>query len=260
MKEIILQFIRFRTLWAYRFNDWRNVPIKECGENLVPLPIHQKYPFYAKEMGLTQDERVFLREEVYDRYLVARDFVARRGYDLVVYDGWRSLDVQKNLFWIYLKEFTVERFHLQEKFSKTKTPREIQECFNSLPEDTQEVLREANRTFVSWPSDHLEKPSPHFTGGSVDVWLHRDGHPVNMGVPFDFMEIEAGAFWHLKFFKPKTNIKITREVAERRTLLVYAMWSAGFSCYPPEFWHYNYGNQMDAMVKGCFAKYGPIAP
>jgi len=38
------------------------------------------------------------------------------------------------------------------------------------------------------------------------------------------------------------------------------MTKAGFSCYGPEIWHFNHGNQMDSLVKGGMAAYSYIEP
>ncbi len=97
------------------------------------------------------------------------------------------------------------------------------------------------------------------TGGAIDVWLYQDGVPVNMGVPFDWMEENAGAFYHFRMNRPRFKGN-DGNICERREVLLVAMVEAGFSCYGPEIWHFNYGNQMDALVKGGSAIYSYIEP
>lgn len=114
--------------------------------------------------------------------------------------------------------------------------------------------------FVSWPSSDVASPSPHTTGGAVDVWLRDEsGKLVNLGVPFDWMEEDAGAFYHLKLHR-KPFQGNDQKISWRRSALVYSMAHAGFSCYGPEIWHFNYGNQMHALVSGLTPCYGYIEP
>jgi D-alanyl-D-alanine dipeptidase len=256
---VYAQIIRVRTLLAYRGKSWRNLPIKESNESLVVVPAEMCHSFYCLEMKLTDDPVIFLRKSTLDMYLDARRIVLSLGYDILVYDGWRSLVLQENLFWYYLKKFTVARFNVQEKFANAESPQEIEDLFNQLPESLRMSMKEANRTYVSWPSSNPLSPSPHSTGGSIDVWLYRNGQPLNLGVPFDWMDDEAGAFYHLKTGRKKFfgNDGV---VCSNRNILLYAMSKAGFSCYGPEIWHFNYGNQMDALVKGNVARYSYIEP
>ena len=73
------------------------------------------------------------------------------------------------------------------------------------------------------------------------------------------MEVDAGAFYHLKR-KRKPFLGNDRAISARREVLLYAMIKAGFTCYGPEIWHFNYGNQMDALVRGGPARYSYIEP
>ncbi|MGK2848543.1 MAG: M15 family metallopeptidase [Minisyncoccota bacterium] len=264
MNRIVLglkaQLIRFKTLSAYRFRgDWRNIPIKESEEPLVQVDRLLCYPFYAVEMSLTDDFRIFLRKSVLDKFLVARSIVQQQGFDLHVYDGWRPVSVQENLFWTYLKKFTVSKFHLEGIFKEAVTADEIKAVFDGLSPPTREMLKQANRSYVSWPSDDPMQPSPHLTGGSVDVWLYKNGSPVTLGVPFDWMEENSGAFYHLKL-RRKRFPGNDRAVSLHRNILLDAMTRAGFSAYGPEIWHYNSGNQMDALVTGGAAIYSVAEP
>jgi D-alanyl-D-alanine dipeptidase len=209
-------------------------------------------------MKLHGDHRVFLRVAVYQKYLKARKLVADAGYELVVYDGWRSVELQENLFWYYLREFTSDRYGLASEFAHCTSSSMIREVFLQLPATMQETLRAANRTYVSWPSKDIHSPSPHATGGAIDVWLHKDGKPVNLGVPFDWMEEDAGAFYHLK--RKRRYFPGDATICARRSLILLSMWNAGFSCYGPEIWHFNCGNQMDALVTGGDARYSYIEP
>lgn len=257
--NLVLYYHYFVTVLAYKMGDWRKLPIEESYEQLVEINPDFTFPYYSKEMRLTSDSRVFLRKNVALNFFKAREIVGRYGYELVIYDGWRSLEVQENLFWFYLKDFTAKKFGRENDFLEARTSDEIKKNFHLLPKDLQVTLKEANRKYASWPSSDLRCPSPHYSGGAIDVWLFRNGEPVSLGVPFDWMEEDAGAFFHLKFFRKKIQ-PYDRVISRRRSILLWSMIRAGFTCYPPEFWHFNFGNQMDSLVNHHVAKYGPIFP
>lgn len=250
----------WKTVRAYSGGrNWRSLPVQECGEPLVLVPKEFSYPFYVHEMRIADDERVFIRERLFEMFLQARSNLLHEGLELKIYDGWRSILLQENIFWLYLKQFTAKRFSLEDHFFKACTPSEIRDVFSDLPEVTRVIMREANRQYVSWPSADPSCPSPHATGGSIDVWPYKDGQPVNLGVPFDWMEKDAGAFYHLKLIRKRFpgNDKL---VVKNRNLLLWAMAKAGFSCYGPEIWHFNFGNQMDSLVTGKTAIYSYKEP
>ncbi|HHH12558.1 MAG TPA: hypothetical protein ENJ77_01630, partial [Candidatus Moranbacteria bacterium] len=159
-----VQYERFRTLNAYKSGDWRNVPIEENGDPLVPVPDECKYPFYAIELKLSDEQTVCLRKQVLRQFMYARRLVRELGYDLIIYDGWRSVELQTKLFWYYMKLFTVDKFSLSHLFGECQTPGDVEKLFLSLPLPTQTALKEANRSYVSWPSVDPLCPSPHSTG------------------------------------------------------------------------------------------------
>jgi D-alanyl-D-alanine dipeptidase len=238
--------------------DWKQLPIQENGERMVEVPPGFCHPYYAVEMKLTQDTRLFLRREVFSRFLKANALVGQEGFELRVYDGWRPVSLQKNLFWHYMREFTAAKFNMAAKFAG-QPYNVVEELFGQLPPDQQVTMKAANRIYVSWPSDDPNAPSPHATGGSIDVWLYQNGIPCDLGVPFDWMEEDAGAFYHLKWKRNRFKTNEAR-VIRHREILVLAMVDAGFTCYPPEIWHYNYGNQMDSLVRARTAIYSYTEP
>jgi len=198
-----IQKLRFDTLRAYRSGDWRKIPIKENGQSLVQVPEAMVFPYYARVMKLVPDERIYLREEAFEKVLRAQSWLQARGFDLMVYDGWRSVELQENLFWYYMRAFTANKFDQKEQFDQLDSFDSIRDYFKSLPPELQAVMHEANRTYVSWPSKDPTAPSPHTTGGAVDIWLFEEGKAANLGIPFDWMEEDAGAFYHLKLRRKK---------------------------------------------------------
>lgn len=265
MMNTALQITRVETVSSYRSGtDWRKLPIKECNERLVKIPGFLAYPYYARHMNIGADTTMYLREGVLDKVLAAQKFIKELfSLDLMVYDAWRSYEVQEELFYLYLKKFTLQNFRqdIQDAFAAAETTRDIKAIFDLLLPEIQDELIKANRRYVSWPSREKEKPAPHATGGAVDVWLHYGNQAIDLGVPFDHMEKNAGAFYHLKFFRKRFAKE--KLVTQARSAMLFAMLclkDSGFSAYPPEFWHFNYGNQMDSLVTKEVAKYGYIEP
>lgn len=258
-EEVMMQMIASQTTRANLSGDWKNVPILENNEPLEKVPWAISVPYYSRVMQLVDCEDLYLRKTVLSRLIRARGKLLCFGYDLRVYDGWRSTELQENLFWFYLKQFTLNSFpQTQILFENAREVSEIKNRFYQLSPTTQEALRKANCKYVSWPSKNASFPSPHSTGGSVDVWLFKDNRPLDLGVPFDWMEETAGAFFHLR--KDRVKFPNDEDVCRYRTRLILAMVEAGFTCYEPEFWHFNLGNQMDGLVKKTNACYSYIEP
>lgn len=254
-----LESIRRATEAAYMGN-WRDVPIVECGEPLVKVDEGDAHSWYHRVMSLTDTPDVYLRQGTYEKFLAARNTLRGAGYDLKVYDGWRPINLQENLFWHYLVRFTAVDFGLASHFVNCQTSEDVKAVFKEMPEAVRTAMDKANRNYVSWPSSNPAQPSPHSTGGAVDVWLFEDGKPADLGVDFDWMEDNAGVFHHLMEAPTWTTSGDDSKIQLNRELLIGAMHGAGFSLYPYEVWHYNDGNQMDAVVTGGPARYGYIQP
>ncbi|MDN6180573.1 MAG: D-alanyl-D-alanine dipeptidase, partial [Halomonas subglaciescola] len=113
------------------------------------------------------------------------------------------------------------------------------------------TLTTHTREFVSLPSRAPHAPSPHLTGGAVDVTLcDSDGLPLDMGTRFDeaVPESHAAALEGQPFCQAREN----------RRLLYHAMGAQGFTNLPSEWWHFDYGDQLWAHYRGeSQALYGP---
>jgi zinc D-Ala-D-Ala dipeptidase len=252
-----LRDVYVRTVRAFQ-SSYYDVPIQECGERLVKVARNHSYSWYSHEMSLIHTPDIFLRETVYGMFLTARDTLQEQDFDLKVYDGWRSVELQEALFWHYMHLFTVDALGYAKYFAGCKSGKEVKAAFKQLPELEQARLKQENRKYVSWPSKDSERPSPHATGGAIDVWLYKNGKPATLGVPFDYMKESAAAFYHLKHPSTSWPEGNRAEVRRNRELLLRAMVGAGFNCYPHEIWHFNYGNQMSALVNNEVACYGYI--
>lgn len=259
---------------------WKELPIAENNEPLVPLGPFSAYPQIFQD-AIYQGERAsspygrdelegalltpFVREGVAEKLAKAAEFLPE-GYALMVWDSYRTLEVQKSLY---------DDFYEQLIEKKSLTP--------------EEATIEAQR-FVSLPSSDPKKPSPHNTGGAVDLtlvkftpeaweemkklneqlksddWktiytaelrrqqlLREQSAPVNMGTVFD----EVAPQTETRYYETKANpTPAEQEIRDNRRILFHALEKAGFSNYPDEWWHFDSGNQFAAIRTGQPAVYG----
>lgn len=219
--------------------EWGHVsalPITECGERLVPMSLAPEpikvFPAYAR-LGIPGAvPECFVREGVYRALLHA----ARQlpdGIGMVVLDGWRPWRVQQYLF---------------------DTLHEAIHHHHPALDDGELMVR--TREFVSLPSRDPMAPSPHLTGGAVDVTLcDADGMPLDMGTQFD----EALPASHTDHFETLPALSSAQcQARNNRRLLYHVMREAGFTNLPSEWWHYDYGDQLWAHYSGGgVARYGP---
>ncbi len=210
---------------------WVRLAITECGEPLVPLSRLAPLRLVV-EPRYWQDGLPGALPEAYARLSVARRLLRAAaslpdGWRLVVLDAWRPLAVQQALYDGWCRELRRRR-----------------------PEATAaEIAAEAAR-YVAPPSSVPDQPSPHATGGAVDVALQdAAGAEVPMGTPFDAFEPAA----RTRHFEERlaAGARLTsrqRQWLRHRRLLYHALTRAGLTNYPEEWWHFEYGR----------AQYGPI--
>lgn len=128
--------------------------IREIGEPLVPVPAEvRQFPVYWQESWRGARQDLFVRAGVGDR-LVSAAAALPVGFDLVVLDAWRTLELQVALFDHYYG-------------GSGSTP-----------------------GYVSGLDDEDRVP-PHFTGGAVDVTLSWEGQPLALGTQFDSLDERA---------------------------------------------------------------------
>ncbi|HLH24563.1 MAG TPA: M15 family metallopeptidase [Chloroflexota bacterium] len=210
---------------------WRGVAARECGEPLVALTD------YAPDR-IAVDARYHAAgypgalPDCYARVGVARRLAAAAallpaGWRLVVFDAWRPQTVQRHLFDRYLADLRREQ-----------------------PEASDAALRALAARYVAPPSADAAHPSPHATGGVVDLsLLDASGALVPMGTAFDAFEARA----YTRYFEERREADEPLTLAEEgclrnRRILFHALRRVGFTNYPAEWWHYEYGG----------SRYGPL--
>lgn len=146
------------------------------------------------------------------------------GLQLVLLDGWRSIELQQEL---YEREYAVQVAKLGRQMLST--------------EEEAYVAIETQR-YVSLPSLSPDVPSPHNTGGAVDVAIAMADRLLDFGTVHDDMSERSSLTYC------ETNDLLGAEARNNRRMLYYVMTQVGFKPYADEWWHFNYGNQMAQMT------------
>lgn len=173
--------------------------------------------------------------EAYLRLSVAKMLVRvaenlPNGYKIKIYDAWRPFEVQKDLFDQYLSEISL----LPENLGKS-----------------QEELVALAKKFVSLPDRKNRFAYVHSSGGAVDLTLtDENGVELDMGCGFDdFSDLAATD----AFENDESSL-----VCKNRRILYNAMTEAGFTNYPPEWWHYDFGDLFWAASVDEAVKYPSV--
>lgn len=141
---------------------WKDLPIVENGEPLVPLgPFSERFGVFTSSVYAAEhsnspywgDDRTlegsiitqFVRQDVADSIELAQGLLPFAHY-LVVFDSYRGLEVQGALYDHYYKNLAQQHTNW-----------------------SAEQLSVYTQRYVSLPSTESSRPSPHNTGGSVDL-------------------------------------------------------------------------------------------
>ena len=221
--------------------DWSTVVTHECDQPLVPVtsvfsPAIRCKPQYRLRGVPHSLDCCYCRQGVARKLAQISDWLLGSHLTLIVWDAWRPVAVQKALYDAYRERLR-------------------QEHPNALGDE----LDARTRRFVAFPSSDPARPSPHLTGGALDVTLgDAQGHELPMGTGFD--DFSDGAMTRtyevLQEQRPLTEQEL--EFLRNRRLLVHLMAQAGFLNYPEEWWHYDFGNLRSAAQTGQPAIYGPV--
>jgi len=140
-------------------SGWKEIPVQPSSEPLVPLGLSSNYNIFTSSIYFSEHDNspylptqlsgslitIFVRQGVAERLIRAEEMLPK-GYHLVVFDGWRPLEVQKSLYDEYYQSL------------KTK-----------FPNWSEDELAQETQKYVSLPSNNPARPSPHNTGGAIDL-------------------------------------------------------------------------------------------
>jgi len=225
---------------------YQQVPIQECGEPLVPLPLAEfavvtPHPYVALGAPYGARSPYWLRQSVAAALIAAQHHLQAQqpGWQIQIFDAYRPLAVQR-----FMVEHTAQELAQQQGLDLATA---------SAAE--QRALMEQVHQFWAYPSADPKTPPPHSTGAAVDITLvDATGQAVDMGSPID----EVSARSHPDFFQTQTDERSQR-VQRDRALLRAIMLAAGFQQHPNEWWHFSQGDQLWAWLLGRSAQQSHVA-
>lgn len=194
------------------------------GENFYAQP--RNPPYYAIIPGAI--EALWLRKGAATRLGEINTRLAAADLELFVFDAWRPQAVQSY-------------FHdhwLPEQLRKRK------------PHLSDAELAAEVQNYWAAPSSGAHGPSPHSTGGAVDLTIRwRGGDALWMGSLFDDASPLARTARFEAELDPEAFSFSNEEARANRRLLYWLLVEAGFASNPSEWWHFSYGDQMWAKLR-----------
>ncbi len=197
-----------------------NLILNETDENFVDIfkfsnGLIKVNMQYAKAGISSAIPTAYVRETVAKKLLEALKLLPE-NYTFEILDAWRPYEVQLSLFNSY-------RERIIPSLPLTATEEEI----------TKKVCE-----FVSYPDKSKAISYVHASGGAVDIRiLDATGKPLDMGTQFDDFSERSYTAWYENNSDDKT-------VKENRRLLHNTLCECGFTNYPSEWWHYDFGDSF----------------
>jgi D-alanyl-D-alanine dipeptidase len=229
------------------YRDYPLVSSPASREPLVDLKAHglrgENYyasdrnpPHYSPVPGAISG--IWVRLGVAARLRAIDEQLRRSGLALYFFDGWRPTEVQAY-------------------FHDRWMPEHLRAC---RPELTEPEIKAEVEKYWAEPTRKPDSPSPHITGGAVDLTLcwADTGLSLWMGSLFD----DVTEIAHTDHFEKAPNTLLStsaQEARANRRLLYWTMVQAGFSAHPNEWWHFSFGDQMWACLTGAPAGFYGIA-
>lgn len=205
--------------------------IRDCGERLVPVSLYPEkilvLPEYFIQGIPSALPEAFVREGVWRKMIRAAERLPE-GYRFVVLDAWRPPAVQKGLF--------------------EACKRKMEERF---PEKSADDIVTMTRRYVALPTEDPSRPSPHTTGGAVDLTIAGPGGcllPMGSGFDED-SERSVTRYFEQKLERGEELDRKDEERLRNRRLLFHLLAAEGFCNCSDEWWHFAYGTQAWAWEK-----------
>ncbi len=225
--------------------NYHHVPIDNMAESNEPLVDVSKFGLSARSY-YAQDKlnppyfhkfnsalnKVYVRQGVAKKLAEANKTLKPNGVEIVLLDGYRPIELQREL-WSYF----------------------LGQAKQVLKNSSEEACVEFAGKFCSNPGpfkkDDWHTWPTHVTGGAVDVTLREIGsqRELFMGGIFDDASEVSNSDYYEKNLGPSNSASFA-EARRNRRLLYSAMTTVGFTNYPYEWWHYDYGTQMWVMNGG----------
>jgi D-alanyl-D-alanine dipeptidase len=224
--------------------------IEDTGEELLKIPesmrLKSPHPYLAAGAPYGALSPWHVRVSVLDKLKSAQRALQQElpGHSLGIFDVYRPVAVQA--YMINLEQNT---------FARKKGA----SSFDALSTVDQEEVKKKVYSIWAHASEDPEKPSPHSTGGAVDLTIVKpDGAELEMGSKIDEYPPKS-----LPSFYQSDTSSEGQEFHEYRRVLQRAMENEGFVRLPHEWWHFSYGDQQwtfQEMIRtastSILAKYG----
>lgn len=215
--------------------SYQKLPIKECGEPLVPIPLEHfaiELPHPYEKLGATYGKRspYYLRQGVIEALIKAQFYLEKTnpGWRLKIFDAYRPVGVQQ-----YMVDYTFNLIVEQKGLQKEKI----------APQQKQDIWEQVYQLWAA-PSLDLKTPPPHSTGSAVDLTLVNNlGETIDMGGEID--ELSPRSISNYYAASPSLQ---EQQFHRRRELLNQVMSYSGFQRHPKEWWHFSLGDQMWAWL------------
>lgn len=210
---------------------YQQIPIQECGEPLVPIPLDQftvVTPHAYQALGAPYGDRspYFIRQRVLQNLLNAQGMLQLEHPDwhIHLFDAYRPIAVQQ-----FMVDYTFNQIAIAQGVDPT-----------ALTNNQQQQIEAQVVQFWALPSQNPATPPPHSTGAAVDITLtDATGIPVEMGSPID----EPSPRSFPNHFAHGSN-SMAQVAHQNRQQLHRVMTEAGFCRHPNEWWHFSYGDQL----------------
>ncbi len=214
---------------------YQKIPIEECGEPLVPIPLEHfavELPHPYEKLGADYGERspYYLRQGVIEALIKAQFCLEKcnPGWRLKIFDAYRPVGVQQ-----FMVDYTFNLIVEKKGLIKEKI----------LPQQKQDIWEQVYQLWAA-PSLDPKTPPPHSTGSAIDLTLVNDrGETLDMGGEID--ELSPRSISNYYAASPKLQ---EQQFHRRRELLDRVMSYGGFQRHPKEWWHFSLGDQMWAYL------------
>ena len=193
------------------------IPVQENNEPLFDLRAQEIISFGPSPEVPNNTDYTWVRLTVYRMLIKAQEYLPE-GLRLCLYEGYRSIGLQEQLFNNYFDKV------------KKKYP-----SWNH-----QEIFFETTKLVA--PVTNIDGSSnipPHSTGGAIDVYLiDNNEQVVDMGIRVeDWMSDIDGRI------SQTNSSEISEKAKKYRSILSNALQAAGFVNCPTEYWHWSYGDR-----------------
>jgi zinc D-Ala-D-Ala dipeptidase len=214
---------------------YHQIPIEECGEPLVSIPLEKfavEIPHPYLQMGAEYGERspYCLREAVVNALLEAQYLLQQEypQWKLKIYDAYRPVGVQQ-----FMVDCTFNSLLKKHGLTASKIS----------PQKRQDLWQQVYQIWAV-PSLDLATPPPHSTGGAIDLTIADEtGKSLNLGGEIDELSERSHPDYYASDYQGSSAI-VHRQYHHYRQLLNKVMVEAGFFRHPGEWWHFSLGDQM----------------